>query len=310
MSGVPALESLLVIALATCALPCQAQGSGYWTDAWRGWHFYELPEEPEGPAPRPVARPASAATASAVPDRASVTRPPRAPELLEFERLQKALEELRQIAIVQPSEANVRRYMALESQVVARASAFADVARRVAWMQPELDPSLQGRPVNALALEVYDQQQAQSRSRAVAALGRDHVLLFFFRSDCPYCHAMAPVLAAFAQQHGLRVEAVTVDGGSLPQYPQPRQDNGIARALQVSQVPALYLAQPGAGRITPIGFGVLSQAQLLERLGSLAEGAPGGAAGGVVGVAAGSTALRNDLTTTAALPGPTWGIKP
>lgn len=299
MSGVPALESLLVIALASCALPCQAQGSGYWTDAWRGWHFYELPEEP---APRPVARPASSAAASAVPDRASVTRPPRAPELLEFERLQKALEELRQIAIVQPSEVNVRRYMTLESQVVARASAFADVARRVAWMQPELDPSLQGRPVNALALEVYDQQQARSRSRAVAALARDHVLLFFFRSDCPYCHAMAPVLAAFAGQHGLRVEAVSVDGGALPQYPQPRADNGIARALQVSQVPALYLAQPGAGRITPIGFGVLSQAQLLERLGSLAEGPPG--------TSASVAPLRSDLTTTAALPGPTWGIKP
>jgi conjugal transfer pilus assembly protein TraF len=305
MSGVPALESLLVIALASCALPCQAQGSGYWTDAWRGWHFYELPEEPgelEAPAPRPVARPASSAAASAVPDRASVTRPTRAPELLEFERLQKALEELRQIAIVQPSEVNVRRYMTLESQVVARASAFADVARRVAWMQPELDPSLQGRPVNALALEVYDQQQARSRSRAVAALARDHVLLFFFRSDCPYCHAMAPVLAAFAGQHGLRVEAVSVDGGALPQYPQPRADNGIARALQVSQVPALYLAQPGAGRITPIGFGVLSQAQLLERLGSLAEGPPG--------TSASVAPLRSDLTTTAALPGPTWGIKP
>ncbi len=305
MSGVPALESLLVIALASCALPCPAQGSGYWTDAWRGWHFYELPEEPEeleAPAPRPVARPASAAAASAVPDRASVTRPTRAPELLEFERLQKALEELRQIAIVQPSEANVRRYMTLESQVVARASAFADVARRVAWMQPELDPSLQGRPVNALALEVYDQQQARSRSWAVAALARDHVLLFFFRSDCPYCHAMAPVLAAFAGQHGLRVEAVSVDGGALPQYPQPRVDNGIARALQVSQVPALYLAQPGAGRITPIGFGVLSQAQLLERLGSLAEGPPG--------TSASVAPLRSDLTTTAALPGPTWGIKP
>lgn len=305
MSGVPALESLLVIALASYALPCPAQGSGYWTDAWRGWHFYELPEEPgelEAPAPRPVARPASAASASAVPDRASVTAPPRAPELLEFERLQKALEELRQIAIVQPSEANVRRYMALESQVVARASAFADVARRVAWMQPELDPSLQGRPVNALALEVYDQQQARSRSRAVAALARDHVLLFFFRGDCPYCHAMAPVLAAFAGQHGLRVEAVSVDGGALPQFPQPRADNGIARALQVSQVPALYLAQPGAGRITAIGFGVLSQAQLLERLGSLAEGPPGSAAS--------VAPLHSDLTTTAALPGPTWGIKP
>ena len=31
-------------------------------------------------------------------------------------------------------------------------------------------------------------------------------------------------------------------------------------------MPAVYLAQPFTGVITPIGFGVLSEAQLLERI--------------------------------------------
>ena len=44
------------------------------------------------------------------------------------------------------------------------------------------------------------------------------------------------------------------------------RDNGIATTLKVSQVPAVYLAQPFTGKITPIGFGVLSEAQLLERI--------------------------------------------
>jgi hypothetical protein len=30
------------------------------------------------------------------------------------------------------------------------------------------------------------------RSRSIAELGKDHVLFFFYRSDCPYCHAFAP----------------------------------------------------------------------------------------------------------------------
>ena len=88
---------------------------------------------------------------------------------VEFERLQKSLEETRNIAIMRPTEANVRRYMELEAQVVSRASTFADVAQRIAWASPELDPTLQGRPVNAKALEVFDQLQTAQRSQSISA---------------------------------------------------------------------------------------------------------------------------------------------
>ena len=231
--------------------------SRYWADSWRGWHFYEAPAPEEIEHPLPPGK----GTATAPP-----TQPSRAPELLEFERLQKTLEETRNIAIMRPSEANVRRYMELESQVVARASYFADVAQRVAWATPQLDPTLQGRPVNAKALEVFDQAELVDRSRAIADLGKDHVLFFFYRSDCPYCHAFAPTLAAFQARHGIQVVAISMDGGPLPSFPNARPDNGIATTLKVSQVPAIFLAQPFTGKISPIGFGVLSESQLLERI--------------------------------------------
>ena len=57
-----------------------------------------------------------------------------------------------------------------------------------------------------------------------------------------------------------------LDGGGLPEFPTPRPDNGIARTLNVDQVPATFIAQPFAGTITPLGFGVLSTSQLSERL--------------------------------------------
>ena len=258
---------LLSLAVAPLSGGALAQGSGalgvrddsnpaYWSDRWRGWHFYEDPpqeevEPPSRPAPSTAPRP---------------TASPRPPELVEFERLQKTLEDLRNIAIMRPSEANVRRYMELEMQVVNRASYFADVAQRVAWATPDLDPSLQGRPVNAQALEVFERQQRTDRSASVANLGRDHVLFFFYRSDCPYCHAFGPTLQAFEARHGIQVVAVSVDGGPLPGLPRARPDNGIATALQVTQVPAVFLAQPSSGKIMPIGSGVLSESQLLERI--------------------------------------------
>lgn len=231
-----------------------ARGSSYWGDSERGWHFYEDPE------PEPVEPP------KAAPAPAPKSEPRKPPEIVQFERLQKKLEEYRNIAIINPTEANVRRYMELESKVVEQASLFADVAQRVAWATPELDPTLQGRPVNAKALEVFEHDQLQARSRSIAELGKDHVLFFFFRSDCPYCHAFAPTLEAFQARYGIQVVPVSMDGGGLPSFPNPRRDNGIARTLNVAQVPALFLAQPFTGKITPIGFGVLSESQLLERI--------------------------------------------
>ena len=175
--------------------------AAYWADSWRGWHFYEAP----GVAPTP--RPATSAAGLAIASR-------QPPELLAFHQLKRTLEDYKNIAIMRPTEPNVRRYMVLEAQVTTRASAFADMAQRIAWRTPALDPTL-------LALQ---------------------------------------------QRVGLRVEAVSLDGGALPGFARYRPDNGTARALGVSQVPAVFLAQPFTGRITPIGFGVLSQSQLLERL--------------------------------------------
>ena len=64
----------------------QDPGRPYWSDNWRGWHFYEEPEvpppEPPASAPRQAAPASSAATA---PRRS----PPKPPEIVEFERLQK-----------------------------------------------------------------------------------------------------------------------------------------------------------------------------------------------------------------------------
>jgi len=246
------------------AIAPTSSNSLFWLDHRRGWHFYEDPDPEIEIKPRPQAKPPAAA---------SKATPKRAPELDEFEALQKRLEEFRNIAIINPTEDNVRRYMELEARVVRQASYFADVAQRVAWATPSLDMTLEGRPVNAQAIQVYDREVSSGRQKSVATLGKTHVLFFFFRSDCPYCHAFAPTLETFQARHGIQVVPISVDGGSLPNFPAFRRDNGIAEALQVTQVPAVFLAEPFTGKISPLGHGILSESQLLERIATVA--APG-----------------------------------
>lgn len=230
----------------------------YWRDRERGWFWYDdsLPERNEVPKPRPKALPSISAPAA----------PKKARELVEFEALQKRVEDLRNIAIINPSEQNIRNYLNIQNFVIEKASTFADVAQRVIWATPELDPTVIGRPVNAKALEVFDREQAGARTNTVAQLSQTHALFFFFRSDCPYCHQFAPLLKDFEAKFGLKIVPISVDGGGLPEFRSPRADNGIARTLDVRQVPALFLAEPGNGKITPLGYGVLSESELLERI--------------------------------------------
>ncbi|MTW10153.1 thioredoxin family protein [Pseudoduganella eburnea] len=230
------------------------------TPSRRGWHFYDDPLADLPVKPLPKVSPRSALATPAV-----------RPELERFRQLQREVEEVRAIAIIRPTEENVRRYMELESRVVRNASQFADLAQRIAWANPDLDPSTRGRPVNASALEAYEESQARTRGSTLAALANDHALIFFFRGDCGYCHKMAPLLNAFRQRYSFPLIAVSVDGGSIPSLPMARADNGIVRALKVAQVPAVFLAEPFTGRILPVGFGVLSESQLVERIMALTD---------------------------------------
>ncbi|WP_414479917.1 conjugal transfer protein TraF, partial [Pseudomonas aeruginosa] len=48
------------------------------------------------------------------------------PEIQEFEAIQKRLTELRQIAIINPTQENIRLYIAFQEAQMQRASTFAD----------------------------------------------------------------------------------------------------------------------------------------------------------------------------------------
>jgi conjugal transfer pilus assembly protein TraF len=248
-------SALAADAAATIAWPAEPTTGEYWADRERGWFWYQLPP-PERRTPRPPPSPALARAA-----------PARPAELIEFDDLQKRVEDLRNIAIIRPTERNIRNYLAIQAQVIDKASLFADVAQRVIWANPEFDYAVTGRPINAKALEVFDREALNAREATALALARDHAMFFFFRSDCPYCHQFGPYLKAFETKFGLTVVPISVDGGPLlPAFPNPKIDNGIARTLDVREVPALFLVEPGSGKIVPIGYGVLSESELLERL--------------------------------------------
>jgi conjugal transfer pilus assembly protein TraF len=246
------LLAIVLASVSTASAEEWTREATYWRRQEEGWFWYRDP--PQLRTAKPPASPVPTTTPAT-----------KSPEMVAHEDLKARLDQALAVAYMNPTDSNVRSYLRLQTQAVRRASSFADAWQRVVWATPEFDFTLE-RPVNATALEIYDREREAAQIRTAEQLAQTHVLFFLFRSDCPYCQQFAPLLRSFEQKFGLRVFAISLDGGTLPEFPLARIDNGIATTLKVTQVPALFLASPRTNMITPLGYGVLSEAELLERL--------------------------------------------
>lgn len=253
-------------AVAAGEADAEPEQGDYWSDAWRGWFFYERkPKKPPRQA-TPPAVPAPAAPAASATPPAEAAKAPKHPDLVRFEALQKRVEESRNIAIINPTEENLREFLTAQKLALDTASHFSELSKRVVWATPGLDPTVEGRPTNPDAMSLYDAEQRRQQLGKLAQLSQTHAFFFFFRSDCPYCHRFAPVLRQFSASTGIQVYPISMDGRGLQEFPNFKPDNGIAGQLRVTQVPALFLAEPGSGKVLPVGYGVMSPSELERRI--------------------------------------------
>ncbi len=236
---------------------CADEGSG----ASLGWHFYcDRQEEPE--QAEPVPPPSSPGPAQSATER--------------IEAMRKALEEARAEAILDPTPANVTAYLRLQQETLQRAAAFSDAFRRTVWSTPELDYTLR-RPVGALAKQVWSDGRRQARDAALARLGERYGLIYLGAPGCAGCKVFGPLLRAFAQRHGLDVLAVSLTGEALEGWPEAVADQGRAARLGLGNapVPALVLFDTETKRVLPVGFGVMAEDEMAERIFALTALEPG-----------------------------------
>ncbi len=239
---------------------CADEGAG----ASLGWHFYcdprEEAEEAE-PAPVPPTPPSSGN------ERSATER---------IEAMRKALEEARAEAILDPTPEKVTAYLRLQQETLQRAAAFSDAFRRTVWATPELDYTLK-RPVGALAKQVWSDGRRQERDAALANLGERYGLIYVGHAGCAGCKVFGPLLRAFAMRHGLDVLAVSLTGEALEGWPEAVPDRGRAARLGLGNapVPALVLFDSETKRVLPVGFGVMAEDEMAERIFALTALEPG-----------------------------------
>ena len=227
---------------------CEGSGSG----AALGWHFYcDRSEEEAVEAAPPAAAPA----------------PPAGTASERIEALRRALDEARAQAVLEPTTEHVAAYLRLQRDTLQRAAVFSDVFRRTVWATPDLDYTL-ARPVGALAKRLWSDERRAERDAALKALSERYGLIYLGDPACAACRVAGPLLRAFSLRHGLDVLAVSMTGGPLEGWPEAVPDDGRAARLGLAggPLPAVALFDTATGGVQPIGFGVLAEDQLAERI--------------------------------------------
>ena len=235
---------------------CPGSGPGQAPDTVSalGWHFYcDRPEEDVEAAPH-----SNSPGPSALPGTSAMER---------VLAIRNRLEEARAAAILDPAPARVAAYLRLQQETLRRAAAFSDAFRRTVWATPTLDYTLT-RPVGALAKQVWSEARREERDAVLGGLSERYGLIYLGHADCLGCRAFGPLLRAFALRHRLDVLAVSMSGGPLEGWPEAVPDDGRAARLGLAggPLPAVALFDTATKQALPVGFGVLAEDQLAERI--------------------------------------------
>lgn len=261
--GLAAAVVLVIGAGTAIANPAQQSwwDDSPWVDPDRGFNWYPDPKE-EAPPPQKKEPP----------------KPKTIYEMTTLEEVKKELERLKGVAVVNPNEENIYAFLKAQNWAMDKASMFADVARRVVWANADVNYSARS-PVANFARYNDTKRREKKQTETIGNLSETHAILFFARSDCPYCHDQAPVLKSFAEVSGMQILTISMDGKPIPMFPDAKPDNGISvlasagNGIQV--VPALYLIDRKTQQMIPLGSGVVARDELVERIRVLTTTVPG-----------------------------------
>jgi conjugal transfer pilus assembly protein TraF len=149
-----------------------------------------------------------------------------------------------------------------------RSKTFATVWMQNVFQNPELDHTLVS-PVNQQGRHLQIDLEKNRTVNVIKDLSTTFGLFFFFSSDCPYCHQFAPIVKRFADTHEWEVIAISIDGGSLAEFPNAQTDNGLFQAWGVKVLPSLFAVNPKTQEAIPIAYGLTSLDDMETRIKTL-----------------------------------------
>ncbi len=235
-----------------------APKKGFYNDSERGWYWYE--EKPKNPKEEKQEK------KKTLQGKKTIAPSPR--EILKQQG--KHWENALATAVLKPTDENIKNYLHQTTQITAQAQRFSKRFAETLWVNPKYDYSIE-HPINTHTNMSKNYKDYNDREKKIKDIAKEKGFLFFFKSDCYYCHLFAPTLKEFSEEYGFNVLPVSIDGKGIKEYPYPNRPNSIMKQLNITTVPALFMIDPNKNQMMPISYGVNSWADLKRKLLSAEE---------------------------------------
>ena len=195
-------------------------------------------------------------------------------ELEEF----KTVEELRaeaqrrlNIAVMDPTEENLKGYLAINTLMLEKSTVFAQRWKETLWANPGFDHTVIHPNANFAQVALKDEKKL-AKEASLKSLASQAGLVVLVQAECSFCSMMVPVMKRLTQETGLSVLPISIKGDVLTEGPTARPDNGIVKRLITlsgsvpTVTPAIFLVEKSGKTAHLIASGALSLEDLKERL--------------------------------------------
>ncbi len=129
--------------------------------------------------------------------------------------------------------------------------------------------------VKARKFTVHQKNLAQETVKSKFEFFKNHALLYFFKSSCPYCKISYPVIKDWANKNMATVHAYTLDNNVIPEFKNARIPTKelIISAFANNNIstPALFIMNTDTLKIYPAIYGAVNFEELNTRMQNLTK---------------------------------------
>lgn len=236
-------------------LPCMALAEvGFLDQRYRGWLWFEEKEALSGLKERTSTQNNEEASEEITVEEAKG----------EVESIIKELEDLRYVYLARPNYKTQKAYRDKLGEIMDRGIRMQQLWDEQNFIEPEYR-DLVNSPENVFAVKLNRKIKAQGEKEIIKQFAKDYELVFFFRKSCPRSSEFEPVLKSFGDTHGIKIEAVSVDGSESEYFRGSSTVSGdLIEKLGISATPTVIAIRKDARKAFELIRGFVTLSELEE----------------------------------------------
>ena len=182
----------------------------------------------------------------------------------EVEGIIKELEDLRYVYLARPNYKTQKAYRDKLGEIMDRGIRMQELWDEQNFIEPEYR-DLVNSPENVFAVKLNRKIKAQGEKEIIKQFAKDYELVFFFRKSCPRSSEFEPVLKSFGDTHGIKIEAVSVDGSESEYFPRSSTiSQKLIEKLGISATPTVIAIRKDARKAFELIRGFVTLSELEE----------------------------------------------